>query len=290
MRWVAAGVVLVCVSSASAHEPINRDIVEVSNELNAGGPVVALLVVRARLWLLDGDPERALADVQLAEALEPDNPALPIVRAAALRATGRDEAALAVLESATPSFGVHRLQGEIHEAHARLAEALAHYESAAAFATTVDVSLARGRVLRRIGRVDDAIGVYGTVLEDLGGAVLIRRELIETLVERGRWNDALVQIDVARGSARDTSLWDLREARVRDAMGEHARAATIRANVLTSIETRLRRRPTAALWLRKARAERELGRMDAARRSAARALTLAPRYAPAHELARELDS
>ena len=160
MRWVAAGVVLACVSSASAHESINHEVGDLSEALSEHGPVVSLLVVRARLWLLDGAPSYALADVQLAELIEPDHPELPIVRAMALRDLGRPDEALAVLESETPSFAGHRLQGEIHESRARLTEALAHYESAASFATVVDMTLARGRILRALGRPDDAIGVY----------------------------------------------------------------------------------------------------------------------------------
>ena len=290
MRWVVVGLALTCASSAWAHEPINRDILEVSDALEAGGPVVDLLVVRARLWLLDDEPERALADLRLAEALEPDNLQLPIVRAAALRAVGRIDEALAVLESAVPTFGGHRLQGEIHEEAGRLVEALSHYESAAATTTTVDVCLARGRVLRALGRGADAIGVYQVALPALNGAVVVRRELVAALVRAGRHDEALAQIDAARADAADTSLWDLREAAVREARGEHARADSIREGVLHRLSERLVRRPTAARWLQRARAERELGRVEDARRSVRRALSLAPRYAPALELQREIDS
>ena len=293
MRWVVC--TWLCASfawasHARAHEPINRDILEVSNALERGGPVVNLLVVRARLWLLDGEPDRALADLRLAELMEPDNLELPVVRAAALREIGRDDEALAVLESAASTFGAHRLQAEIHEAHGRRLEALAHYESAAGFATTVDVTLARGRVLRALGRVGDAVGVYRMDLSTLGGSVVVRRELVFALVELGRHAEALAEIDGARTRAGDTSLWDLREAAVREAMGDHARAEVIRREVLALIDARLRVRPTAALWLRRARAERELNRLVDARRSVQRALSMAPRYAPALELARELGS
>ena len=272
---------LFAASSAYAHEPVNREIADISEALERGGPVVDLLVVRARLWLLDGAPDMALSDLAMAESLQPDNSLIPVLRAHALHRVGREEEALAVLERARPTFASRMLQGLLNEQAGRLSAALTGYAAASRIATTVDSTLAHGRCLQSLGRAHEAASVYRADLDVLHGSTIVRRELIAVLAQLRRFREARAEIDRARNHAQNTTLWDLRDARVLEQMGRARDAESLRQRVLTRLEERIHRRPTAARWLQHAETLRDLGRIESAQASALRALNLSPRYAPA---------
>ncbi len=282
---IAVLLTIASTSAARAHEPVDREIVDLSERIASSPGRVDLLLERARLWSLERRFDEALADLALADALVPGSALL--LRARVYAAAGREREAEALLEVLPESHRTHPVlvfRATLREGSGRLAEALADYERAEEQRITVASALGHGRVLRRLHRSSDAVRVYREALAQLGAAVVVRVALIDTLVDLGRYEEALRAIRDGRAHARLAHRWALREARVLDAMGRSEEAELLRRRTIADLRAHLTRRPTAARWLLLARALEGVGRRAEALEAVDRALVLMPRLSEARAL------
>ena len=210
---------------------------------------VRLLLARAELYVRANRAYEALADLRLAESLGTAGPALHAHRAAALHQLGRDAQAEAELDAFLASTDgtqwAHDLRGRIREADGRFAGALEDYEAALRIGPRIHLFLARGRVLERLGRLDEAAYGYRDGLSLRSGAVVLREALVRVERARGEWDEALQEVDRLLAASGRQVRWLLLRADVLDAAGRSAAARAARTAALADAERSLAKRPSA---------------------------------------------
>ena len=280
-------------STALGHDPLEKDIADHTARIANTPDNVDLLLERARLLIGTRQWNRALADLEQVGRLQPRNPYRSLFRARIFAATGREalaEAELTELIGYQPGYHAYVERATLRQQSGHLTPALADYEHALSFQITVRAALGQGRMLRALSRNSEAIDAYRHALSRLGGAVVIRIELIETLLEERRFSEALTQVSQGRAQAQNTARWDFREAEILARSGRVTQARQYRQRILADVEERIVRRPTAALYVLKAKVLWSLERHDEARRSIQRALSLTPQYLEARQLQVEMDA
>lgn len=296
-----ARVVICAVVSASifttdaiAHPGLAHDIEQVSRGLAIEPDRVDLLLRRAILYRLHDEAAKSLVDLDRARVLEPDNIKVALQRGLALSALKRDREAEVELSRYVRACGENpealAERARIRERTNRPALAVADYGAALALRSDVAWYLARGRLQERLGQLDDAAGGYREALARVGGAVVVRDALIRVETARGRFADALAEVDAVLAQAPNQTKWLLRRAKVRQASGDTAGAAQDSANALRQADRAVRRRKTALSLCSRAEVLIALGRLAEARRDLLEAIRLVPAFADARALLAELDS
>ena len=287
--WMA--VALVCPAEVLGHDPLDHEIVELTDQLRQNPLNARLLLRRAQRWHSLGNTLQANHDLTRVELIAPENAGAALLRAQIAVHEG-DEAAAEAYLSAILRRRLHRpalvLRAQVHEQRGALRWALVDYQAALDMAVTVDTVLAIGRVSTTLGRFDEAILTYRNALLSLEGATEVRLALIAALRRRGQLSEALRELAVLRRSATITARIDLKRADVLREMGRTHEAIQLTERALQQIDARLRTRPSAALLVLRARLLLSLGRTQPARIAAARALRQAPRYPDAQRLAIDL--
>ena len=285
---LALALLLTALPQVALANPRTEDELAALNARIAASPTdVDLLLQRAELRLREAEPEAALADLRLVEAIRPADPRLSLLRGWLDFERGADERAVVELETYVARTGgtvfAHALLGRLHERNDRLAEAVASYDDALVHGDDVDVYLRRGRLLAVMGRLDRAAAGYEAGLAATG-AVALRVALVELETRRGRYDRALALVEDGERRAGNDGRWLLRRADVLEAAGRSAEAQRVRRSALAEAERRLARRPSPAALMERGRALLALGRHREAIADLSQARRRAPRLREAASL------
>jgi tetratricopeptide (TPR) repeat protein len=266
--------------TSSAHEGLDHDIERETRSLAEDPSDVEARLRRARYYRLDGQPEKALADLQQATRLAPDDARLHFERGFALAALGRNadaETELSVFISQTGGTdAAHAERARIRALTGRPDLAIADLEAAIALRPSLDLCLERGRLLEGRARYAEAAAGYQEGLTRLGDTPLLRRALVAALIVLERYADALAAIDAALVRGQLETQWLLERAEVLERMGRAEEAREARLRALTKASESLGKRPTSANLVTRARVHLALGDAPAARRDLEQALRNSP--------------
>lgn len=156
------------------------------------------LVLRARMIK---DRSKAVADMQEAIKLEPENTAYRLTMALLLRADGKlDEALEAVQEAKelNPADGnAVILEGEIHRQQDRIDEALASFDQATELAPQAPGPYQnRGEIYRQQGNYNEAIEQFNEVLKLQPGVLLTLLHRADAYMAAKKYDEALADIEI----------------------------------------------------------------------------------------------
>jgi len=291
-RFIAALAIGLLLSSATAFaDPgVEREISELTTRLEAAPHDARLLVRRADLRRRVARYDEAMADLALAEVTGSSPAKVYLVRARILVDRGDEDGALSLLEGALDSMPARdraeafALLAGIHQEAGRLIDAVHSYDAALSLRDDVELYLSRGRLLIFAGRAHEAIAGYEAGVVALGGAVVLRVELIELLVAGGAHDRALTHASALVASSRAPSRFLLLRALAHEGLGDAARAREDRLAALADAERVLARRGSAMARLARARALLALGRTDEARADLERVVRRAPQLDEARVL------
>ena len=282
-QWLG---ILGCLLSSSfpgagwAHGPQHEQILEIDALISRQSDNAELLLRRADLYRLDGDGDRALADLDAAEKLSPSLDTISWVRARVFLSRAQPAAALPHLDRWL----------EIHPRHegALAARALARDQtddppgavedySRAINATPTpnpDLFLARARAQRRIGPefLRDALRGLDEGIARTGSVVVLQMEAMDVEMALGRTEEALVRLDSMLQRAARKESWYARRAELLEQAHRQPEAREAWQHSLTTclaLPVRLREaRSTQAL---EARARERLSREEVIRAETAAA-------------------
>lgn len=292
-RWILhAALVLLALAPAGralGDPPVRDDLRAIDARIRRDPTDVGALVARSELFLRDGRPGEALADLRLAAAMSPGDPRIALQRAVVFEALDRPDEALAELEAyleaaRAPSADALALRARVLVQLDRPEDAVLEYDASLALRADVDLYLERGRILTALGRLEEAARGYAEGLVATGGAASLRVVAIELHLRIGRAELALRWIDEVLARAPARARWLLLRARALEALGREGEARAARDEALAEIDGRLRRRPTPALRVERGEALLALGRARDALGEAIRARAIAPRLGAAIEL------
>lgn len=266
------------VAPARANDSLDEELREVTEALRERPSDVRLLRDRVELWLLAEQPEHALRDLDVLDALSSAPTSTRLLRAEALFALGGLEAALAVLDAeiaqAPDDAAAHELRARVATRLGRLELAEQDWTAAWYAAPTIVRAVGRADALRALHRVHDEARACREALSTLGEAGLVRWRLVDALERAGDFDQALVALDAAprlspvrRGLSR---------ARLLTALGRTGEAAIELARTFAFAQARAARRPSLAAHREEAHAALAAGRRDEAHAAARRALVIAP--------------
>jgi tetratricopeptide (TPR) repeat protein len=296
LRLMARCVALVCAalaaSATSAHPPVRHEIDALSDALMKEPERADLLLERARLLRVDRDGAAALADLDRARELAPQDRGVALERGLTLSLLGRDAEAEAeltrFLQSGPGAGAAFAERARLRARSGRSEEAIADYDAALELEPRVDLYLERGELLESQGHLAEAAGGYRAGLEATHGALLVRLALIRVETARGQHAAALALVDEQLGRAGVKTEWYLRRAEVLAAAGDASGARGARESALVEANRALEARPTAINLVARARVNLALERIPAARRDLELALERSPRFREARALLDEL--
>ena len=255
---------LLAASSASAHEGLKAEIQALDAQIAASPGAAPLLVERARLRRLDGDPAGGLVDLAAAGALAPTLRIVSLERGLTELALGKVASAEAnlsrFLASGAPSVAALTARAQIREASTRFGLARADYDAAIKLQADPDLYLARGRMDEALGQLDRAAVGYEEGLRALDGAVSIRLALIRVELARKRYDRAIAWIDGVLAASPLQADWLLRRAEAHAAAGRPRLATADREKALAELDATLARRPSESARVSRARALHARGR------------------------------
>jgi tetratricopeptide (TPR) repeat protein len=266
--------------TSSAHEGLDHDIERETRSLAEDPSNVEARLRRARYYRLDEQLEKALADLQQATRLAPDDARVHFEKGFALAALGRNtdaEAELSVFIAQTGGTpDAHAERARIRALTGRPDLAIADLEVAIALGSSIDLYLERGRLLEGRARYAEAADGYREGLAQLGGSPLLQRVLVDALIVLGRYDDALAEIDAALARGQLETQWLLVRAEVLERLERTEEAREARLRALTKANESLGKRPTSANLVTRAVVHLALGDAPAARRDLEQALRNSP--------------
>lgn len=321
---------LLAAAPLAAHPGAHHDIERLTRLLTVSPDRTDLLTQRGRCYRIEGRLTESLADLERAVSLAPQDVEAHLQRGRTLAALGRSAeahrefttclrlqpahvAALVARARVARASASDCLRSPICAIDARaaapyptecglpgprqLACTRAHLRAAvddlnAALSIRPDVepALDRARLLEALGHTDVAADGLHDMLHKLGGAVVLRLELIRLETARGRHAEAVALIDEAMAGATSKIDWLLRRADVYAAAGDGVAARRDRESALAEADRAVARRATALHLVQRARAHLALGRRENAVADVQAALRRSPRYAEARELVRRLQA
>lgn len=277
-----------------AHPGLHHDIERVTKALAEAPDRADLLTERAYYYRLDGKPDSAWADLELAVALAPADREVALQRGLTLSALGKDADALAELDRflrlGPPSAKAYAERARILVRRGEPEEAVKAYSTALALDKDVELFADRGRLQESLGRLDDAAAGYREGMASLGGAVVLRLALIRVEIQRHGFEEALRLIDEVLQQSQVKTEWLLERGAVLDQAGRTDEALAARKAALVEAERVVSFRPTALNLLARAKAEVALGEIGAAERDLSALLKKSPRLAEAQTLLESLQS
>jgi tetratricopeptide (TPR) repeat protein len=278
--------------SAAAHEGVAAEITALGVKIQKAPKNTSLYIERAALFRREGQFLPALADLAIAEKLDPQRREIILEKGltfAAKGATKEAEALLsAYLAAGLPSAKAFEVRGSIREGGKRFVEARADYAAAVALKPDPDLFLARGRMDEKLGRMDDAALGYEEGMRVLSGAVVIRLALIRVENKRGGYDRAISLIDEMLGQIPVKAEWLLLRADQHAAAGRPEKAREDREEALREAETRIASRPNDFARIARAKALRALGRPEDAIKELEVVVGHAPKFDDARILLSEI--
>jgi tetratricopeptide (TPR) repeat protein len=290
LALAVSGTVLVGV--ATAHPGLDHDIERATRLLADNPNQVDLLVQRGHLYRLDGKLIESLGDLDRARELDPNDRWVVLQRGLTLSAMGRDGEAEADLDSFLKEGGAalaYMERGRIRARTGRTQRAITDLTSAIHMQPDVESYLLRGRLQVSVGQLAEAAAGYRGGLSRLGGAVLLKEELIKVEMARARHQVALKLIDQALTQAAVKSPWHLRRAEVLAASGHPERVRAELGRALAEASRLLAKRPCGIHLVSRSRVHAAMGNLAAARQDLKLALRKSPRFKEARKLLADLE-
>ena len=276
MRWLAS-IIISAATVCFAHESPEHRVADLTSEMALTGKSAAALMQRAIEYRALGAFDEAAADLRSVLELEPRSvDALKYLSEIQCeqKQIGR---ALETIERAiqiSPTDGaLYFARATIYAADGKDHLALADCEHA--FANRkgeLEWYLTRAQLQSRLGCFEDCIAGLKKGLQVTGSAVL-NVELIEALIDAGKYREALKRIEPELKESRLRSAWLLRRARARIGLGHIAAAKKDLHAALQELNERISvHTPDITLVVERGTVLALLGQTDAARTDLARAL------------------
>lgn len=273
----------VCVAgsvTSLAHEGLSHDIERETQSLVEDPSDVEARLRRAHYYRLDGQPEKALADLQQATRLAPDDARVHIEKGFTLAALGRNTDAETELTAFISQTGgtstAHAERARLRAGTGRPDLAIADLDAAIGLGPSLELYLERGRLLESQTRYAEAATGYREGLTRLGESPLLRRPLVAALIVLERYDDALTAIDAALARGQLETQWLVERGEVLERMGRNEDAQKARLRALTNANESLGKHPTSANLVTRAKVHLALGDPPAARRDLEQALRNSP--------------
>ncbi len=314
--WVALVVwVLFFVAPASAHEGLDPEIQEITEQLAKNPNDVDLLITRAWNYRKNGKFINALADIDRANRLDPGNQEILLERGLTLSALRRDVEAEVVLDrfldegAAKVSGGIAaRILGTtsarisertsdknllltalverayVHSRMNKVDMAIEDFTSAITVRPLTPLYLSRGKLQESLGQFDLAANGYREGLARVGNALQLKKGLIRVSIKRQQFDYALKLVDQELARASVKTAWYLRRAEILDMMGQEDASRMAKEKALTEANRVLRKRTTALNRLLRGKVYMALGQRPDARRDLESAVQMAPNLDEAREL------
>lgn len=284
--------VLAMPALALAHEGVHTTLARVEHALRAN-PTLARHLRAARLSRRAGDFAKSLQHLRDARRLARHAPLIDRERGLTFAKMGRlaqaDHALSRYLRrSRQPDRRALWTRARVRVQRRRTTAALSDYARALRADAEPDLCLEAAQLQRTTGRVAAASRTLKRCLSQLGDSAVVREALARLELRRGRLSAARAALEPLLRSAHVSPQWHLLGASLAERSGDDATARAIRLAALRETDTALTQRRSALLLVQRAHILHALGRRDAARGAVASALSLAPRFAAAHALQREL--
>ena len=267
-------------SPARADAPTERRVAALRERLDRAPADTATRLDLADLLERAGRADEALAELDFVDALAPNDPGAAAVRARALVGVGRTGEALEVLDRLLERTeglpAAHALRAELLEELGQLPDALAERDALVALAPSVQARLDHGRLLERLGRLDEAVASYERGVLAHAGASPLRMAAIDAHRRLGHPERALAHTDALIAAARVAPRWRVLRAELLDAMGRSTEARAERERALADAERMLERRRSPLALLERGRAFLALGHTEDAARDLRQSLLRAP--------------
>jgi tetratricopeptide (TPR) repeat protein len=156
------------------------------------------LVLRARMMK---DEQKAIADLEEAISLAPENTGYRLAMALYLRQAGKIDEALKAIEAVTaidPTNGnAYILQGEIHRQQNQIEEALASFDKATELAPQAPAPYQnRGEIYRKMGEFEKSIAAFNEVLKLQPGVLLTLLHRSDAYMANGQLDEALADVEI----------------------------------------------------------------------------------------------
>lgn len=294
-RVLLALALLLAAPGGLAHEAPQRRVDELDRFLAVSPDDAALLLDRASALRHLERWGEALADLTRSLALAPGLREARLELALTRLESGDAPGALADLDlylgSGEPARAALAARGKILEDQGLLSLARDDYQAALAISVDPELILARGRVEETLGDLDSAARGYEQGLRELAGAAVVRVALVNVEIARKGYPRALALIADETGRSRHgRGEWLLLRARVHQAQGKTALAQRDRLAALDEARLALESRPSDLKKLAVARALAALGRAAEARPLLREILASSPALDDAQKLLSQLDA
>jgi tetratricopeptide (TPR) repeat protein len=215
-----------------AHESPEHVIEDLTAAIARRGPSAKLYYRRASEYRVLGRLESAAADLQSALRLDAEDVTIRaelsrvrLAQGQAAQARAEIERALAGAENARRRAHCLMVRSAIHAAEKDWEAALVDCREACRIPEReIDWVLERSRLQAHLGRHGERIDDLAAALRVAPGAV-VQIEWVEALIDAGRWDEALPEIDRELADSRWQSSWLLRRARVHLGQGRDEAAA-----------------------------------------------------------------
>ncbi len=251
---------------APAHEGVSAEIAALGTRIQKEPTKTSLYIERAALFRREAKFPAALADLAIAQKLDPERREIVLEKGLTLAAKGEAKEAetllTAFLATGIPSAKALDVRGKIREAAKRFVEARADYAAALALKADPELFLARGRMDETLAHWDDAARGYDEGMRTLAGAVVLRLALIRVENKRGRYDHAIRLVDEILPNLPVKTEWLLIRAEQHAAAGRSTNARQDREDALREADTRIAVRSTDFARMARAKALRALGRHE----------------------------
>ena len=247
---------------ATAHEDLRQRLEVLTLLVEAEPADAGHRMARSRVLLRLGRFAEALADLDAAERLAPHDRDVWLERGRVHLARGAPaDAAVAIdryLTGARPDRQALVVRARARAELGQVDSAVADYDRAVDLAGRLEDVLARGALLVRAGRLDQAVRGYRGAPQRLRDAVALRDAIVNVEVQRRRFDAALLEVDAALRRPDGRVRWLLVRADVLRAAGRNAVPAY--AAAASAAEALLHRRASDLVRMQRARAWLGLGR------------------------------
>lgn len=285
-------ILFVSVAPLWGHPGLHHDIAKTSELIEASPDRADLFIQRAVLYRLDGQPEKALADLGQAARLGANRVDLCRERGFALADAGfslRAEAELEEhLQSRPRDARAWALLGRLRAKRGATDAAIKAMRRGIDVEPSVEMTTSLGRVLEESGRMEEAAALYRTSLAQLGRPVVVQQALIRVETAREHYRDALELVDDLITRSPISTMWRIERANILERMGDQAGADRALEAALAEANRSVRRRRTGMNLYHRARVLARMGEFKAAIDDLEAAIRLAPGFKPAIELLDQL--
>ena len=289
--WGFLWVLLVLPVGLHAHDGVHVDVDRINKQIELSDDPGPLYLIRAKLCRKHGRPDLGLQDLNWARGCGVDPEAEMLERAMCLRDSGKEQAALDLLDQLVERSG--NLLMEILDQRSDLRLRLGQIDGAIidlvrvhALEPDLAKTLRLGDLYERRGAHAYAATVYRQGMESGIDSSLLVIARIRSETASGGYDIAMKLVDERLLEASLKAPWYQRRAEIHRARGEEAKAVGDLKKALKELDGIFKRRPVPIHQVTRARILRLLGRTEEARLQLEEVLRKSPGYASAQ---RELD-